>query len=66
MDAKTTRFVSLTALSLYCVTVAWAVDHAVFRSVPSSFSAQSRDTGADVDQLILKRAPIGSNQEDSA
>jgi hypothetical protein len=34
MDAKTIRgLVFLAALSLFCATVAWAVDHAVFGSV---------------------------------
>jgi hypothetical protein len=34
MDAKTIRaLVWLAALSLFCATTAWAVDHAVFGSV---------------------------------
>jgi hypothetical protein len=34
MDAKRTRgLVLLAALSLFCATVAWAEDHAVFTSV---------------------------------
>jgi hypothetical protein len=34
MDAKTIRgLVWLAALSLFCATVAWTVDHAIFASV---------------------------------
>jgi hypothetical protein len=35
-----------------------------WHSVPSPFLAQPRGTGGDMSQLILKRAPIGHNQED--
>jgi hypothetical protein len=40
MDAKTIRaLVSLAALSLFCATIAWAVDHAVFSSVFAALGA---------------------------
>ena len=40
MDAKTIRaLVWLAALSLFCATVAWAVDHAVFTSVFAALGA---------------------------
>jgi hypothetical protein len=40
MDAKTIRaLVWLAALSLFCATVAWAVDHAVFSSVFAALGA---------------------------
>jgi len=40
MDAKRTRgLVFLAVLSLFCATVAWGVDHAVFGSVFAALSA---------------------------
>jgi hypothetical protein len=40
MDAKTIRgLVGLAALSLFCASVAWAVDHAVFSAVFAALSA---------------------------
>jgi hypothetical protein len=40
MDAKGTRgLVFLAALSLFCATVAWTMDHAVFGSVFAALSA---------------------------
>ena len=51
------------ALSLFCAGFAWAADHAVFGSAFSALgtvailgAAQPRGTGADMDQLVLKRA----------
>jgi hypothetical protein len=43
MDAKRTRgLVELAALSLFCATFAWSVDHAVFTSVFVALGAGSR------------------------
>ena len=72
MDAKTRDLVLLAALSLFCATVAWSADYAVFASVFVALTAvavlraASPRTGADMDKdyLTLKRVPTGANVED--
>jgi hypothetical protein len=65
MNAKTTHdLVLLAALSLFCATVAWSEDHAVFASVfltltaVVALNAVAQGPGADMDKdyLTLKRA----------
>jgi hypothetical protein len=57
MDAKTIRgLILLAVLSLFCATVAWAVDHAVFGAVFAALGAAATLSAAP--WLILKRSPI--------
>ena len=73
MDAKTIRgLVGLAALSLFCATVAWAADHAVFTSVFAALGvaavlgAQPREAEAYMDSeerkdtvLLVALAVVG-------